>query len=166
MHTPRSRLPGEITFTALLLLFSAFMLWTAYGISGFESLTSAGSFPMVACGVLLVTGLINVVHTTRATLTPPNEGESTAQHFMRRLTPPALIGFTLAIVVYMVALEWAGFLISSYVFLVISMKLLGSQRMGLNFLVSALSLGAIYAIFQTVFSVVLPAGKLIQGLMS
>jgi putative tricarboxylic transport membrane protein len=68
--------------------------------------------------------------------------------------------------VYMVALEWAGFLISSYVFLVISMKLLGSQRMGLNFLVSALSLGAIYAIFQTVFSVVLPAGKLIQGLMS
>lgn len=166
MHTPRSRLPGEITFTALLLLFSAFMLWTAYGISGFESLTSAGSFPMVACSVMLITGVINVVHTVRAKQTPSQKGESLPQQFVRRLTPPVLIGFTLAIVVYMLALEWAGFLRSSNVFLVISMRLLGSQRMGLNLLVSALSLAAIYAIFQTVFSVVLPTGKLFQGLMS
>jgi putative tricarboxylic transport membrane protein len=36
----------------------------------------------------------------------------------------------------------------------------------LNLLVSALSLGAIYAIFQTVFSVVLPSGKLFQGWLS
>ncbi len=42
MHTKRSRLPGETAFTVILLLVSAFMLWTAYGISGFESLSSAG----------------------------------------------------------------------------------------------------------------------------
>ena len=45
-------------------------------------------------------------------------------------------------------------------------NLLGSRRMGLNLLVSALSLAAIYAVFQTVFSVMLPTGKLIQGLLS
>lgn len=166
MHTTRSRLPGEIAFTALLLLFSAFMLWTAYGISGFESLTSAGSFPMVAASVMLITGLINVVHTVRARQLPPQEGESLPQQFVRQLTPPVLVGFTLAIVVYMLALEWAGFLLASYVFLVVAMWLLGSRRLLLNLLVSALSLGAIYVIFQTVFSVVLPSGKLFQGWLS
>lgn len=166
MHPPRIRLPGEITFTALLVLFSAFMLWSAYGISGFDSLTSAGAFPMVATVVMIVTGGINVVHTLRAQQTPPLEGESLPGQFVRQLTPLVLIGFTLAIVVYMAALEWAGFLLSSYLFLVIAMWLLGSRRLGLNLLVSALSLGAIYAVFQTVFSVVLPSGKLFQGLTS
>jgi putative tricarboxylic transport membrane protein len=47
---------------------------------------------------------------------------------------------------------------------VASMALLGSRRWGLNLLVSALALAAIYVIFQTVFSVVLPSGTLLQGL--
>lgn len=166
MHTPRSRLPGEIVFTVILVLVSAFMVWTAYGISGFESLTSAGAFPMVATAVMLVTALLNLVHTRRASAAPRRDGESTGQAFVRQLTPAVLVGFTLAIAAYMLALEWAGFLVSSYVFLVVAMRLLGSRRMGLNLLVSALSLAAIYAVFQTVFSVVLPTGKLIQGLLS
>jgi putative tricarboxylic transport membrane protein len=36
----------------------------------------------------------------------------------------------------------------------------------LNLVVSALSLAAIYLVFQTVFSVVLPKGSLIQGWFS
>ncbi len=63
MQTRRSRLPGEITFTVILLLISLFMLWTAYGISGLESLSSAGAFPMVATAVMVLTGLANIVHT-------------------------------------------------------------------------------------------------------
>lgn len=166
MHTPRSRLPGEIAFTVILLLLSAFMLWTAYGISGFESLSSAGSFPMVATAVMVITGLVNVVHTVRTSPDPAQQpGESLAARFVRQLTPMVLIGFTLAIVVYMLALEWSGFLLSSYVFLVVSMWLLGSRRLVLNLVVSALSLAAIYVIFQTVFSVVLPSGKLLQGVL-
>ena len=166
MHNQRSRLPGETAFTVLLLIFSAFMLWTAYGISGFESLTSAGSFPMVATGVMVITGVVNVVHTLREKPSPPLEGESLPRQFMRQLTPSVLIGFTLAIVAYMLALEWAGFLLSSYVFLVVSMWLLGSRRFVLNLVVSALSLAAIYVVFQTAFSVVLPSGKWLQGLTS
>ncbi|WP_332742673.1 tripartite tricarboxylate transporter TctB family protein [Hydrogenophaga sp.] len=166
MHTQRSRLPGEMAFTVLLLMFSAFMLWTAYGISGFESLTSAGSFPMVATGVMVITGLANVVHTLREKPSPPLEGETLPQQFMRQLTPGVLIGFTAATFAYMLALEWAGFLVSSYVFLVVSMWLLGSRRIVLNLVVSALSLAAIHVIFQTAFSVVLPSGKLLQGMLS
>jgi putative tricarboxylic transport membrane protein len=43
------------------------------------------------------------------------------------------------------------------------MRLLGSTRWRTNLLVSALVLGAVYLVFQTAFSVVLPAGRLWQG---
>ena len=55
---------------------------------------------------------------------------------------------------------------TSYLFLVVSMRLLGGRRIVLNLLVSALSLAAIYVIFQTVFSVVLPKGVLLQRWLS
>jgi putative tricarboxylic transport membrane protein len=165
MHIKRRRPAGEIGFTILLLALSAFMLWTAYGISHFESLTSAGAFPMVATGVMLLTGIANVVHALREQPTERQPGESLWAKFGRELTPLVLVAFAAAILVYMLALEWTGFVLSSYVFLVVSMWLLGSRRLVLNLVVSALSLAAIYIVFQTVFSVVLPKGTLLQGVL-
>jgi putative tricarboxylic transport membrane protein len=60
MPLRRRRLPGELTFALLLIGLSLFLLWQAYGISGFESLTSAGAFPMVAAAVMLVTAVLCV----------------------------------------------------------------------------------------------------------
>lgn len=162
MHTPRRRLGGEILFTWILVACSAFMLWTAHGISGFESLTSAGAFPMVATAVMLVTGIGNVVHTRREQPSPRQGGESALRQFVRQLTPGVLVAFTLAIAAYMLLLEWLGFVIASYLFLVASMWLLGSRRVGFNLIVAAASLAAVYLVFQTVFSVVLPKGTLLQ----
>jgi putative tricarboxylic transport membrane protein len=115
--------------------------------------------------VMVLTGIATVIHTLREAPSAGEPGESLAAQFMRRLTPPVLIGFTIAIAAYMLALERLGFLLSSYLFLVVSMWLLGSRRIGLVLIVSALSLGAIYLIFQTAFSVVLPAGTLLQGVL-
>jgi putative tricarboxylic transport membrane protein len=44
------------------------------------------------------------------------------------------------------------------------MRLLGSRRWSVNLGVSALSLAAIYLVFQTVFSVVLPRGTWLRPL--
>jgi len=166
MHTPRRRPAGEIVFTVLLVAVSLFMLWTAYGISGFSSLTSAGAFPMVATGVMVLTGIANVVHALREQPTAAKPGESLVGKFVREVTPGVLIAFTAAIVVYMLLLDRLGFLISSYLFLVASMGLLGSRRIVLNLAVSAVCLAVIYAIFQTIFSVVLPKGTWLQGVLS
>jgi len=68
-----------------------------------------------------------------------------------------------AITAYMLILERAGFVLSSYVFLVISMWLLGSRKWVLNLWVSAFSLAVVYVIFQTVFAVVLPSGSWLAG---
>ena len=39
MYSRHSRLPGELLFLVLALLLSGFLLWAAWGIAGFESIT-------------------------------------------------------------------------------------------------------------------------------
>jgi putative tricarboxylic transport membrane protein len=166
MPPTRQRLPGELSFLVVLLLASLFLLWTAYGISKFESLTSAGAFPMFATAVMVICAVLILRDAARAAPSEAQAGESLAGHFIRRLTPPVVVGFTVAIALYMWLLQPLGFLLSSYLFLVASMALLGSRRWGLNLLVSAGALAAIHAIFQTVFSVVLPSGTVLKSLIS
>lgn len=159
MHTSHPRLPGELTFMVLAVALSAFMLWAAYGISQFESISSPGVFPMLCAALLLITGLMSLVSTAKARL--QLEGETFFQHFVRKLAPLQLVLFTVLIVAYALTLEILGFLLGSYLFLLLSMQVLGSKRIGLNLLVSAVVLAAIFVVFQTAFSVVLPAGSLV-----
>jgi putative tricarboxylic transport membrane protein len=160
MHTSHPRLAGELTFMALLVLVSVFLLWTSYEISSFDSLAAPGSFPMVCAAAMLVTGLINAVKTARAKLNLEN-GETWLQQFGRKVTPVQLVAFTVLIFLYMMGMEVIGFLLASYIFLAASMYLLGSRRIGLNLLISLLVLAAIFIVFRTAFSVVLPAGSLV-----
>lgn len=160
MHTSHPRLAGELTFMVLLVLVSVFLLWTSYQISSFESLAAPGTFPVVCALAMLVTGLINAVKTARAKLHLEN-GETWLQQFGRKVTPVQLIAFTALIVLYMLSMEVIGFLLASYLFLAASMYLLGSRRVLLNLLISLLVLVAIFIVFRTAFSVVLPAGSLV-----
>lgn len=157
MTDSKKRLPGELTFTCLLLLGSVFLWFQSYGISGFESITSAGMFPMLSAAVMAVTALLALRQTLRARLIR-SSGDSLVQLFVRQISPSVFISFTLAVIAFMLLLPQLGFVVSSYVFLVISMRLLGSTRWGFNLLLSAAALGLIYLIFQTIFSVVLPKG--------
>ena len=96
---------------------------------------------------------------------PGLPGEPLLSQFVRQVTPGVVVSFMLATAVYMVLIDRLGFLLASYLFLAVSMWLLGSRRIVLNLLVSALSLAAIHVIFQTVFSVVLPTGTWLKGLL-
>ncbi len=64
---------------------------------------------------------------------------------------------------YVVLLEQIGFLLVSFLFLLASMFVLGSYRWVMNLVVSVGVLGVIYIVFEELFSVVLPAGYLWQG---
>ncbi len=157
MHSSHPRLPGELSFMVLIVAFSTFMLWASYNISKFESISSAGAFPMVCAAAMLVTGLMSLLQTARAKLSLEGD-ETLMQQFVRKLAPPQLVLFAVLISLYMFLLERLGFLLSSYLFLVSAMQLLGSRRVVLNLLISAGMLIAIYIVFQTAFSVVLPSG--------
>ncbi|MCE2780747.1 tripartite tricarboxylate transporter TctB family protein [Limnohabitans sp.] len=164
MPEKKSRLPGELTFTLLLLLGSLFLFQQAYGISGFESITSAGVFPMLSALVMVITALVAMSGVARYPQVAPDEGESSSGHFIRRITPPVWALFTTAVVLFMLLLSKLGFVLSAYLFLVLSMRLLGSSRWLFNALLSAVSLAVVYLIFQTVFSVILPKGTWLTGL--
>lgn len=160
MVTNRPRLPGELSFMALMVAFSAFMLWTSFHISKFDSISSPGVFPMLCAALMLVTGLMSL---RQAWVSSSNADETHTvfQQFVIQLAPLKLVLFTALIVAYMLALEVTGFLLSSYVFLLLSMQVLGSKKIVFNLLVSALVLICIFIVFQTAFSVVLPAGSLL-----
>ncbi len=163
MLDQKKRLPGELTFTCLLLVGSVFLWFQSYGISGFESITSAGMFPMLSAGVMAVTAVLALRQTLRSRL-DRSSGENLLQLFVRQISPAVFVWFTLAVFAFMLLLPRLGFVVSAYLFLVLAMRLLGSTRWGFNLLLSAVALGAVYLIFQTIFSVVLPSGTWLVGL--
>ena len=158
MHTSHPRLPGDMTFMALIVAFSAFMLWSAFKISGFESVSAPGVFPMVCAAAMLITGLMSLRQTVKGRL-HNEEGLTLVQLFVLRLAPPQLVAFAGLVSLYMLMLERTGFLLTSYIFLLLSMRVLGSKRLMFNAGISLLVLAAIFIVFRTAFSVVLPDGS-------
>lgn len=165
MNAPQERKPGELVFTALLLIASAFLLWHSYGISGLQSVSSAGMFPMLAALTMLVTGCQAMVAILRRPRAEALAGTTAWSRFVSAIAPPELIAGAVAVFAYMALLEVLGFLVASYLFLLLCMRLFGGRRWMLNAVVSALCLAAIHLIFQTVFSVVLPKGTLWAGVV-
>lgn len=161
MSSQDPRKPGEVTFTALLLIGSAFLLWQAFGISGFQSWSSAGMFPMLAAATMLTTGGLAMRQLWRR----PAARETGPRAFFAQIAPPQLLGGVTAVTAYMLLLQPLGFLLSSLLFLVLSMRLFNSERWGLNLGVSVASLMAIHLVFSTVFSVVLPKGTWLATLL-
>lgn len=158
MPPPTHRRMAEIVFAALLALFSAFMLWTAWGISGFSSLVSAGAFPMLTTTVMLVCALVLTGRAWRGTganAAPGAEAETSPGPVL----PACLPLVVAAIAVYLWLLERAGFILASFLFLVATMHLLGSRRFVRNLLVAAVGLALIVLVFESVFSVALPRGS-------
>ena len=160
MHTPPRRLPGELVFMLIMLLFGLTALWQAWRISGFSAWSSPGALPMFAAFVMVVSGAKIVRDTLRVKGPETSREASLRRRFFREITPIAVISFTLLIALYMIALEPLGFLVSSFLFLVAAMFVLGDRRILHIAVISAVSLAVIYVIFQTAFSVVLPDGVL------
>ncbi|AVW89644.1 tripartite tricarboxylate transporter TctB family protein [Celeribacter baekdonensis] len=145
------RRPGELVFTACLVIFSGVLLWNAYGISGFEALSGAGSVPMATAAVMLISVVIVFWRTVKLSKT---EDETV----MEDITPPLVIILALFLVAYGILLKPLGFLPTSALFLIASIKLLSKRSWGFTLLVSLGSLLAIYLVFRIVFTVLMPAG--------
>lgn len=156
MHDKRKRSAGELAFNFLMFLVSLFLMWKAFMISGFSSLSSPGALPMaVALTMAISSGLIllnNFRHTLRDETT-----------FVGDIVPPVVILMMLAITGYALLLVPLGFLPTSLLFLVLSILFL--RRGGLVFalLVSLCSLVCIYIIFRMVFEVLMPPGIVAEG---
>lgn len=156
-NTP-SRSAGEISFSILLLLLSLLLCWAAKQIDTPEnlSLSSAGSLPLAAAGLMAICSATNLIRSiyARADFTG-----SALDQFKKQVLPKSTLIITSFILIFIFCLEYLGFNLSSYLFLVTSSYFLGVRKKTIIFLVPAIFLIAIHFIFQTVFSVILPSGS-------
>lgn len=158
MQPPETRKPGELVFAVLLTLASLSLLYSAYGISGFDALSAPGAIPMATTLAMAISALIVLIKTARK---PRQEGAS----LVRDVFPGRVVLMMALLLAYAVALKPLGFLPTSALFLILSIRLLGRRSWGFSVGVGLLSLMAIYLVFRILFTVLMPAGIVPEGEM-
>jgi len=146
-----TRRPGELVFGVFLLASSLGLLWSAYGIAGFEALSSPGAIPMATSAVMVMAAAVVVVKTIRL---PMDVTETLA----RDILPVKVVIFAALLVAYGILLKPLGFLPTSALFLITGIKLLAKRNWGWTLFVSLGSLFVIWLIFRIVFTVLMPSG--------
>jgi putative tricarboxylic transport membrane protein len=152
----KTRRPGEAIFALAVAGASIGLMFKAYGIAGFEGLSSAGALPMGATAVMSACALLIAWQTFKA---PKAATESMA----RDILPPAIWISIVLIGLYALLLVPLGFLPTSLLFLTALIKLLSGRPLFFCVWVSAVSLAVIYLIFRVVFSVIMPEGIVPEG---
>ncbi|WP_209007298.1 tripartite tricarboxylate transporter TctB family protein [Roseibium litorale] len=148
---PDRRRPGELAFAGFLLAASLYLLYSAYGIAGFEALSSPGAVPMATTAVMVISALIVVIRTAKLH-TFANETISGS------ILPRTVIIFTGLLIAYGLLLKPLGFLPTSALFLIASIRILSDRGWGFVFAVSTGSLLLIWLVFRIIFTVLMPAG--------
>ncbi len=156
MKSARKLHPGELSISILLLVFSLFVLYQAYMISGFSGISSAGAFPLGAATIMALCMLKLVIDNVLISRRTPAEEKHPAWVVIGELLPRRIVLFALLIVVYMVLLQPLGFVISTFLFLCCGFIYLRGSGPVRSVLIAAGSVAAIYGIFHFLFQVVLP----------
>ena len=157
----RVRRPGEGVFTCLLVIFSLFVLYQAYGISAFTSISSPGALPMLAGGFLLVSSIFICVGTYRPAAAPDAKALLEIG-FFPEIAPPVLLVFGVVTLGYISIIDIVGFVLSSSLFLFLSTLYLHRKGVVVSLLISVNTLAVIYIVFRVVFKVILPDGSLFE----
>lgn len=147
------RRPGELGFALVLCAASLILLYSAHGISGFESLSGAGSVPMATTLVMLISAGVVAMRTARL---PKVTGETLGKDIL----PLMVIVFIGFLIGFGVLLDPLGFVLTSAVFLSVSIKVLSRKGWWYALAVGLGSLIIIWLVFRIVFTVLLPAGVL------
>ncbi|WGW05979.1 tripartite tricarboxylate transporter TctB family protein [Tropicibacter oceani] len=145
------RRPGELAFAVFLALASLFLLYSAYGISGFQALSAPGSVPMATTLVMVVSALIIALRTARL---PKVMTETLAKDIL----PVMVVVFIGFLILFGLALKPLGFVPTAALFLIVAIKLLARRGWGYTLCVALGSLVVIWIVFRVVFTVLLPAG--------
>lgn len=152
--TPRR--PGELVFNIFLFLFSCFLFWSAYGISGFEALSSPGVVPMATSAMMIYSAGAVLWEVFRKS---PN----TTETLIGNIVPQSIIVTIIMVALYAVALQWLGFIPTSILFLILMIRYLSRRGWGFCVVVSVGTVALIYLIFRMVFTVLMPPGIVPEG---
>jgi hypothetical protein len=147
------RRPGELGFALLLTAASLYLLYSAYGISGFTALSGPGAIPMATTFVMVVAAGLVALRTWRLP-------RITTETLGRDILPGMVILFIGFLIVFGLLLKPLGFVPTAALFLTIAIKVLARRGWGYTLAVALGSLILIWVVFRVVFTVLLPAGIL------
>lgn len=156
MKDSRKLRAGENGFSWLLLLFSIFVLVQAYLISGFSSISSAGTFPMGASAVMVIAMVFILLNNLKLKRIVTDGLKNELRQTVTSVLPNVFLVYSLIVIVYMILIKPLHFLPSSFAFLLVSMIYLKGSNALKSLIISIATLGVIYLIFQYFFRVVLP----------
>ncbi|MGA7277773.1 MAG: tripartite tricarboxylate transporter TctB family protein [Desulfocapsaceae bacterium] len=139
-----------------MLLLSLFVLIQAYLISGFSSLSSAGTFPMGASAVMVIAMIFILLNNLKRKRILSDGLKNELRQAVKIVLPNVFLIYSLIVIIYMILLKPLHFLPSSFVFLLVSMIYLKGGNILKSLIISVLTLSFIYLIFQYFFRVVLP----------
>lgn len=163
MSNAPSERPAELVFAIIISVFSVAAFWQAYEISGFSSAHSAGVFPMLATGTMVLSSFIILCRTATRSI-PSHRTMDELRLFFRKVMPFRQCAILVLMAAYLFSMPWLGFIVSSGLFLLISFSYLWGKSLLATLSVTAVSLASIYFIFRVVFQVVLPQGEWLRGL--
>lgn len=156
MKTSGKLRAGERHFSWVMLALSVFVLVMAYRISGFSSVSSPGTFPMVAASIMTISMIILLLGQRKQDKPETTGPKDEIRQAAKAVLPTVFLVYTAIIIIYMIAIEPLHFLPCSFVFLLVSMLYLHGAKPLKAFLVSLGSMAGIYAVFHYFFKVVLP----------
>lgn len=145
--------PGELAFAIFLTLASLFLLYSAYGISGFDALSAPGAIPMATTLVMAISAFAVVLRTARLK-------KVTTETLSKDILPGTVVLFIGFLIVFGLLLQPLGFVLTAAVFLIVAIKVLAKRGWGYTLAVALGSLVVIWIVFRVVFTVLLPAGVL------
>ncbi|MDQ7734606.1 tripartite tricarboxylate transporter TctB family protein [Halomonas sp. SpR1] len=148
---------GEKVFDWLLLLFSVGVLYEAYRIDNGVQLNSAGSFP-VGLALIMLASSIAILFSHRRKQRDP-QIRSAAQEFKVFLNEhfkPHIVVFSIVSILYLVAIVWTSFYISTFIFLAAMFIYYRQGKVISSLVIASLAIAVIYVLFTIVFRVYLP----------
>ena len=155
MNKSKKLRPGEKVFSVILIIFSAILFFESFKISGFSGLTTSGAMPMFASTLMFIASIFIFLETLKKD--PKNKFN--LLKVTQYLLPKQLIFFVSLVLIYVLAIPYFGFTLSSGTFLIISILNLWNKGFVWSLGVSALSIAVIYFLFRIVFQVILPLGS-------
>ncbi len=139
-----------------MMALSLFVLVQAFLISGFSSISSAGTFPMVASAVMVV-AVVSILLNNRKLKKPDNDCfKNELRLAAKQILPQVYLVYMIIVIGYIILIQPLHFLPSSFIFLLLSMIYLKGSSPHKSLIISTIILCCIYIMFQFFFRIVLP----------
>lgn len=148
---------GEIGLSIILVLFSIFAIYQSYRINGADlTISSPGAFPTFISIMLLIFSIWILVENYRSNIQMKNTIKEKINDIGSLTLSKEILLIIIFIIIYALIIDKIGFVVSTIMFLWISISFLSKEKIFINLGLSILIVAGIVLIFNTIFNVVLP----------